>query len=140
MEEWRIISDFPNYSVSNFGNIMNNKTNKKLRILIKSGYSHISLVNNKCKKTIKVHRLVAKEFISNPENKQEVNHKDKNKTNNHIDNLEWVTHKENCLHKSIGLIYKSNKNKPIVRMDKVTGEVLEEYDSIEQAGLWAFAQ
>jgi hypothetical protein len=138
MEEWRSISDFPNYSVSNFGNIKNNKTNKLMRLNNKGGYFHISLINNQSKKSLKVHRLVALAFIDNPEDKPEVNHKDKNKLNNNINNLEWNTKKEQAQHKSIGLIYKSNKNKPINRLDKLSGEVLEKFNSIEEAGMWAF--
>ncbi len=68
MEEWRQISDFPNYSVSNFGNVMNNKTNKMLRLCNKSGYYNISLTNDNNYKTFKVHRLVALAFIENIEN------------------------------------------------------------------------
>ena len=49
-------------------------------------------------KTVKVHRLVAKSYIPNPQNKPEVNHKDGNKQNNHVSNLEWVTSSENGLH------------------------------------------
>ena len=135
MEEWRIINDFPNYSVSNLGNVMNNKTNKLLKLCNKSGYYHISLTNKNSHKTFKVHRLVALTFIENDEDKPQVNHKDKNKLNNNISNLEWVTHKENCQHKSIGLIYKSNKNKPILRLNK-NNEMLQKYNSIEDAGQW----
>jgi hypothetical protein len=138
MEEWRVINSFPNYSISNFGNIMNNKTNKLMKINDKGGYYHISLKNGEKRKNMKVHRLVALEFIPNPENKTDVNHEDKNKLNNNISNLTWMTRKENNQHKSIGLIYKSNKNKPINRLDKITGEILENYNSIEDAGTWVF--
>ena len=101
MEEWRTITDFPNYSVSNFGNVMNNKTKKLLKLCDKSGYYGVSLTNVTLvnKKTFRVHRLVACAFIENPENKPEVNHKDKNKLNNNIMNLEWNTRLENCHHK-----------------------------------------
>ena len=138
MEEWRMINQFPNYSVSNLGNVMNNKTNKIMKLCLKGGYYHIGLSNVKNRKNMKVHRLVALAFIDNPENKPEVNHINKNKLDNSISNLEWVTHKENMIHKSNGLIYKSNKNKPINRIDKITGEILEKFKSIEDAGIWAF--
>jgi hypothetical protein len=137
MEEWRIINDFPNYSVSNFGNVMNTKTNRIMKLCVKGGYQHICLVNDVKKNTFKVHRLVALTFIENTENKPQVNHKDKNKLNNNVTNLEWNTHLENSQHKSIGLVYKSNKNIPILRLNKNNNEIVEEYNSIEDAGKWA---
>lgn len=138
MEDWRVIKGFPNYSVSNFGNVKNNITNKQFRLNTKSGYQYVTLINNLGKKNFGVHRLVALEFIDNPENKKTVNHKNKNKLDNSIENLEWASTKEQAQHKSIGLIYKSNKNKCINRLDKVTGEILQKYNSIEDAGVWAF--
>ncbi len=136
MEEWRVITDFPNYSISNLGNVLNTQTNKMMKLTIKSGYYCIGFTHNKNKKTFKVHRLVALYFIDNPKNKEQVNHKNKNKLDNSLNNLEWVTHKENMQHKSIGLIYKSNKNRPVLRLNKTTGEILEKYNSIEDAGIW----
>ena len=138
MEEWRKIEEFPNYNVSNFGNVINIKTNKIIKLNIKSDYYHVGLINNINRNIFKVHRLVAIAFIENPENKPEVNHKDKNKLNNNVSNLEWNTRLENCKHKSIGLVYKSNRNKPILCLNKDTNQVLEQYNSIEDAGKWAF--
>jgi hypothetical protein len=137
MEEWRVINDFPNYSISNFGNIKNSITNKLMKLNLKAGYYNVMLTNGKCKKNFKAHRLVALAFIDNPENKKTVNHKNKNKLDNSIENLEWASMKEQAQHKSIGLIYKSNKNKPIYRLDKISDEILEKYNSIEEAGEWA---
>jgi len=137
MEEWRIIKEYPNYDVSNFGNIKNNKTSKIMKQTLKGGYYNIGLVNELGKKTFKVHRLVCLNFIENPENKSDVNHKDKNKINNNICNLEWMTHRENNIHRCIGTKMTSNKNKCVLRIDKDTNEILEKYNSIELAGIWA---
>jgi len=139
MEEiWKPIDQFPNYNVSNLGNIKNIITNKLLKIMCKDGYCNISLVNDEKQKTFKVHRLVALAFIENPENKSDVNHKDKNKINNQVSNLEWMTRKENNIHRCKDLIITTNKNKPIFRIDKNTDEILEKYNSIEDAATWVF--
>jgi hypothetical protein len=60
-----------------------------------NGYWSIDLYKNGTKKKFHKHRLVAMEFIPNPENKPEVNHKDENRSNNCVDNLNWCTSKEN---------------------------------------------
>ena len=138
MEEWKTITDFPNYEVSSFGNIKNNKTGKDLKINVKSGYYNISLTNETIYKTFKVHRLVALAFIENPENKSDVNHMDKNKLNNYLSNLEWMTRQENNIHRCKGVKVTNNKNKEVLRIDKNTNEILEKYNSIELAGTWAF--
>lgn len=62
------------------------------------GYFQVGLSVKNKRKNIYVHRLVAKAFIPNPYNKPDVNHKDGNKKNNHVNNLEWVTHSENIRH------------------------------------------
>ena len=138
MEKWRQISDFPNYIVSSFGNVMNVKTNKMMKLCNKGGYYHVGLKNENNKKTFKVHRLVSLAFIENIENKQEVNHKDKNRLNNNTTNLEWMTRSENNIHRCKGLKITCNKNKPILRLNKDDNELLEKYNSIEDAGIWAF--
>lgn len=95
---WKQIED-TNYEVSEEGVVRNLTT----KIFIKgwistSGYKMVSLYILGKKRSKQVHRLVAIEFIPNPENKAQVNHKDKNKLNNELTNLEWNTPKENMKH------------------------------------------
>ena len=137
MEIWKSVDQFPNYEVSSFGNIRN-INGKILKPCKKGGYYHISLINNLFRKTVKIHRLVALAFIENPENKSDVNHKDKNKLNNNLMNLEWMTRRENNIHRCQGIKMSSNRKKNILRINKDTNEILEKYDSIELAGLWVF--
>ena len=96
MEEYRKIEDFKNYSVSNLGNVRNDKTGRILKTYTKpSGYKQVQLG----RKTVPqyVHRLVAKAFIPNINNKPQVNHINGNKSDNRSSNLEWVTASENDL-------------------------------------------
>lgn len=96
------------YMVSNLGNVksMYKSTrviNKEIRYLKKklhNGYEVVNLYKNKKQSTISVHRLVAEAFLPNTKNKKCVNHKDFNKSNNNLDNLEWATHRENLRHKN----------------------------------------
>uniref|UniRef100_A0A6C0KNX9 HNH nuclease domain-containing protein n=1 Tax=viral metagenome TaxID=1070528 RepID=A0A6C0KNX9_9ZZZZ len=143
MEEiWKPVNEFPNYHISCYGNIKNVITNKPLKPNLKSGYYHVSLVNEIIKKSLKIHRLVALAFIENPENKSDVNHKDKNKLNNNVLNLEWMTRKENNIHRCQGIIISNNKNKAIYKIynevSKNNEQIVESYNSIEEAANWAF--
>ena len=115
-EIWISIPSRKGYQISNFGNVrttertvisknkncLHKKRIFKSRILYKldngKGYLVVCTQVNKKKKNYYIHRLVAQLFIPNPENKKEVNHKDGNKGNNIVTNLEWVTRSENCLH------------------------------------------
>ncbi|QJC97159.1 HNH homing endonuclease [Bacillus mojavensis] len=95
-EEWRTIKQDPMYSVSNKGRVRNNKSGRILKHRPdKKGYDRASLRG----KEYKVHRLVAMHFIPSDNcGSLQVNHKDGNKMNNCVDNLEWVTGRENLLH------------------------------------------
>lgn len=67
-------------------------------VLNKNGYFYVGLYKNNKEKKYLVHRLVASAFLANPLNLEQVNHKDGNKQNNNVSNLEWVTPQENCVH------------------------------------------
>jgi hypothetical protein len=89
------------YWISKLGNIYSSLKSQLLKLQInnlRKGYPYIGLHKNKKIKKYSIHRLVAQTFLPNPENKSQVNHKDGNKKNNHIDNLEWCTPRENCVH------------------------------------------
>ena len=91
------------YEVSNFGRVRTIKRQGTDTRILKgsidhTGYHRISLAKDGVHKSHGVHRLVCSTFIDNPENKQTVNHKDGNKLNNHVDNLEWMTYSENHTH------------------------------------------
>lgn len=94
IEIWKSLDflGYPDYEVSTLGNIKSLKRGKE-KILKQSkcnnGYSFVCLYNNGKTKVYKIHRLVAITFISNPNNLPQVNHKDENKENNHVSNLEW---------------------------------------------------
>lgn len=98
MENYKQITDFPDYQVSDYGNIKG-KSGKILKPASdQKGYLMVGLRKNGKTYTKRLARLVAIEFIPNPLNKAQVNHKDGNKFNNHKDNLEWNTGSENITH------------------------------------------
>lgn len=89
------------YSVSNFGNVRNDKSGRILKQVTNNcGYKCVCLYLPKLK-YCSVHRLVAKAFIPNPDNLSDVNHIDEDKTNNHVSNLEWLSHKDNLNYGSL---------------------------------------
>ena len=108
-EIWKNIEGYDGrYQVSNMGRIKSFCKSKVKILRLRVGnrnYFEVILYMGKSSKNIKVHSIVAKNFIPNPENKPMVNHKDGNKLNNRVDNLEWSTYSENQLHAfQIGLI------------------------------------
>jgi len=108
MVEWREVKESPIYKVSNDGRVMNTVTGNILKPQSVNGYSHVTLCDENGQHKRSIHRLVAKEFIPNPENKKQVNHIDGNRKNNNLDNLEWCTGSENMKH-----AYHTGLQKPI---------------------------
>lgn len=100
MEEKFMLLPFDTkYAISNKGNLINVRNSKKLKTRInKHGYEEVQLSTNCKRRTYRIHRLVAISFIDNKDNKPYINHIDGNKLNNSIENLEWVTAKENDTH------------------------------------------
>lgn len=109
-EKWKDIQGYEGlYQVSNLGNVRSVdriikhypkdyfQEGRVLKsALTKNGYPMVILVNHNDRKTKMVHRLVAETFIDNPYNLPIINHKDEDKTNNRVNNLEWCTHKYNA--------------------------------------------
>jgi hypothetical protein len=97
--EGKIMTGYPNYIITNDGKVYNSQRNKYL-VSVKNagGYMFVSLSDGKKRATFSVHRLVALLFIDNPNNCLEVNHIDFDKTNNSVDNLEWVSRSDNMKH------------------------------------------
>lgn len=99
MTKYKQITGFEDYLIYDDGSIFTMKGKKFLKQFSHpKGYSMVRLSQQGVPKTLLVHRLVASHFISNEEDKPQVNHIDGVKTNNHVSNLEWVTAKENVHH------------------------------------------
>lgn len=106
MKEWRDISGYENkYRVSTDGEVLslnykNRFSGPKLMSgqITRKGYLRVILSLNRVPKLLSVHRLVAIAFIPNPENLPQVNHKDGNKLNNSVENLEWISNENNIKH------------------------------------------
>lgn len=107
MEElWKPVIGFEGlYEVSNFGNVRSLERNGTIKggrmmakVLDNYGYYMCKLRNKNIIKMPKIHRLVAQSFIPNPDNKPQVNHINGDKLDNRVENLEWVTSRENIMH------------------------------------------
>jgi hypothetical protein len=144
-EEWKpIAGSNGEYHVSSNGRVKSYKNGKERILkpgLIGNGYPAVDICTNGKRKIQKIHRLVALAFIPNEEGKGDVNHKDGNKLNNYVENLEWMTRKENIQHAwdnglfestrlAISKAVSKSKSKPVV--DIITGK---KYDSLKLACL-----
>ena len=139
IEEWKPIKDFPDYEVSNLGNIRSKDRYRRYRhgqrlvkgTLLKAhvnkqrdNHVQVSLSNKSKHRVFWVHRLVAEAFIANPDNKPFVNHIDCNPLNNEVSNLEWVTAKENMGWMITCGRQKINNEKPLIATNPATKEAI----------------
>lgn len=99
MEHWTKIKGYPDYSISNYGNVRSDRYNKPLKPSASSNsYLYVNLIKDKKKKTTAVHKLVIEHFSDTQiQSNLVVDHLDGNKQNNKISNLEWVTISENTM-------------------------------------------
>lgn len=132
-ESWFEVKDFPLYVISSCGRIMNHKTKRLLKQAISAnGYYEVNLYKNNKGHTKQIHKLVYCNCNQDYEVQGFViNHKDGNKLNNNIENLEKVTYQENNLH-AVYTIKTNNCNKPVAQIDK-NGFVIQEFVSVARA-------
>ncbi len=126
MEEWRIINDYPNYSISSLGNVRNNTTGNLLKPDISRYYRVVLSKNNKTK-SYSIHRLIGIHFLPNWNNYPEIDHIDRDKTNNKVFNLRWIDRSGNskntgkrkdCSSIYKGIYFDKSSNKWRARKDK----------------------
>lgn len=136
MEQWKDIEGYENlYQISNEGRVKSLKWGKE-RILknVKNswGYLLVGLCKNGERIHKQVHRLVAEAFLENPQNLLEVNHKDEDKTNNHVENLEWCSHLYNMSYGTRAQRSAEKLSKRVVQIDAVTREIVHKWDSVNE--------
>lgn len=153
-EIWKDICGYEGmYQISNLGNVKSltritynkdgkiaNRLEEKVMKLNSTfgGYLQVSLRKNGTRKNVRVHRLVAEYFIPNPDNKPEVNHKNRDVSDNSVDNLEWCTPKENMKHLEINFGFDYGRKKVLVYT--LDGEFVKEFTSVSEAGIFVGAK
>ena len=134
-EEWKPVKGYEGlYEVSNMGRVksLNYRHTGKEKILEgydnSHGYLYANLYKDGKRKQCRINRLVAQAFISNPDNLPCINHKDENKYNNCMDNLEWCSHSYNLTYngraKKVGKKLAEKLSKPVFSVDKETGLIM----------------
>lgn len=120
-EIWKDVPDYEGlYQVSNLGRIRNSKGRILNFCKDKDGYLKGNIYKNGKNKNIRLHRLIAEAFILNPNNYPSVNHKDENKSNNSVDNLEWCTNAYNTRY---------SKAKKVLQYD-LNDNLIKKWDSV----------
>lgn len=136
VEIWKPIPNYEGlYEVSNLGRIRSLYNYRKYNVLtqnIKRGYYQIGLRKNGIRKWYQVHRLVAQAFIPNPDNLPQVNHKNENKLDNEISNLEWCSVSYNNMYGSRLKRIKEKVVKPVYQYD-LNGKLIKKHESLVDA-------
>jgi len=135
IEGWKTIEEYPIYVVSKNGEVAHKKNKTILKPSLSYGYLMASLYTNNKGRRISIHRLVAFTYLGSPPSKKYVvNHKDGNKLNNNVSNLEWVTQSENIKHAyDSGLKPHHNLDKKILCITKEGKYIV--YDSVKGTGI-----
>ena len=132
-EIWKTMKEHSNYEVSDEGQIRNKKTKRILKPSINNkGYKRIIIYINKKSRCLYVHRIVANNFLENPNNYKEVNHKNENKLDNRLINLEYCDTKYNCNYGTRNKRIIKNKRstfKTIIQKDK-NGNIIKKWKDI----------
>ena len=138
-EIWKELEGFSRYKFSNTGKVWSKKWRREKSLRTKlGGYVRMNFYNDKgCNQSMLVHRLIALAFIPNPENKKTVNHKNHNRADNRVENLEWATVSEQNNHSR-----KPSKERNRLRSNRsvwrcsIDGKKLEYYESITNGAEW----
>lgn len=143
-ELWKDIVGYEGlYQVSNFGSVKSlprkdRRGNQVIERILKQDcadkYPMVHLSKDGVTKSMRIHRLVATAFLDNPNNYHEVNHKDENKLNNRVDNLEWCTRAYNCNYGTAIKRMRLKLGKPVLQKD-LDGNVIARWNSYRDAEL-----
>ena len=126
IEQWKNIVDYPDYEISNLGRVRSLKFGKEVILspgMRNDGYLLVNLWKNGEKKGFLVHRLVAQAFIPNPFNYPCINHKDHNRQNNNVENLEWCTAQYNVEYSRAKQVGQYDLNGNLIRTWKSAAEI-----------------
>lgn len=142
-EIWKPYPEIPNYLVSNLGRVYNSKRSTYMKpYLLAPKYKYVAYNIGRSMKL--AHRLVAQTFIENPDKLPQVHHKDHNPKNNEVDNLEWVTTKQNLDEARLRsgdttpiarLALKKVVNKPVKMLSK-DNELIKIFNSVKEASTY----
>ena len=133
-EVWKDVAGYEGYyQVSNLGKVRNVKFNRELKACFDTyGYLLVVLSKGGKHRTRTVHRLVAETFIPNEEDLPTVNHKDENKQNNCVENLEWCDSKYNCNYGTRNQKISQGVSKCVIQLSK-SGEKIKKWNSMTEA-------